>query len=114
LVFSPVLIIFIVVLAYYYKEFLDETIANDVKEVETKYARNNIYWANLLLSDLLIKIKLIVEEQSKHFQLAEKNLNLSELKENRKIKDVYSIFDTHDYNDELKKRLIMLFMVCWS
>ena len=99
MVFSPVLIIFIVVLAYYYKEFLDETIANDVKEVETKYARNNIYWANLLLSDLLIKIKLIVEEQLSHIQLAGKNLNLSKLEENRKIKDVYSISDTPDNND---------------
>ena len=108
------IIISTVILFYYSKGFLDETSANIVYNVETKYARNNIYWANLLLSDLLIKIKLIVEEQSKHFQLAEKNLNLSELKENRKIKDVYSIFDTHDYNDELKKRLIMLFMVCWS
>ena len=70
-----------------------------MKEVETKCARNNTYYANLLLSDLLIKIKLIVEEQLSHIQLAGKNLNLSKLEENRKIKDVYSISDTPDNND---------------
>ena len=103
-IFTSIIIV-IVVLAYYSKGFLDETTANDVKEVETKYARNNIYSANLLLSDLLIKIKLVVEEQLSYFQLAEKNLNLSEPIENRKIKDVYSVFETPENNNELKDRL---------
>ena len=103
-IFTSIIIV-IVVLAYYSKGFLDETTANDVKEVETKYARNNIYSANLLLSDLLIKIKLVVEEQLSYFQLAEKNLNVSEPIENRKIKDVYSVFETPENNNELKERL---------
>ena len=99
------IIIVIVVLAYYSKGFLDETTANDVHEVETKYARNNIYSANLLISDLLIKIKLVIEEQLSYFQLAEKTLNLSEPFENRIIKDVYSAYDTPDNNEDLKKRI---------
>ena len=103
--FLSSIIIVIAVLAYYSKGFLDETTANDVYKVETKYARNNIYSANLLLSDLLIKIKLVIEEQLSHFQLAEKALNISEPIENRKIKDIYKVTETPDNNEELKKRI---------
>ena len=98
------IIIVIVILSHYSKGYLDKPTAKDVHEVETKYARNNIYSANLLLSDLLIKVKLVIEEQLSYFELAEKALNLSEPIDNRKIKDVYNVWDTPDNNKELKNR----------
>ena len=85
------IIISTVILFYYSKGFLDETSANIVYKVETKYARNNIYSANVLLSDLILKVKSVLEEQLSYLEYAEKTLNLSESIENRKIKDVYSV-----------------------
>ena len=102
------LIIVITILSYYSKGFLDETTAKDVYEVETKYAKNYIYSANILLSDCLLKVKMIMDKQLSFFQLAEKALNLSEPLEKRIIKDVYNVFETPENNIELKKGLIML------
>ena len=99
------IIIVIVILSYYSKGYLDKTTANDVYKVETKYARNNIYSASILLTDLLLKVKLVVEEQLSLFQFIEKSLNLSENNKNRKLKDIYNVWDTPENNEELKKRL---------
>ena len=99
------IIISTIFLFYYSKSILDETTANNVYEVETKYARNNIYKANILLSDLILKVKSVLEEQLSYLEYAEKTLNLSESIENRKIKDVYSVWETPENNEELRKRI---------
>ena len=99
------IIIVIIIISYYSKGYLDKTTANDVHEVETKYAKNNIYIANVLLSDLILKVKLVMEEQIFYLQYAEKALNLSEHFKNRKIKDVYNIWETPEINEKLRKRL---------
>ena len=102
------IIIAIVILSFFSKGYLDKTTANDVYKVETKYAKNNIYSASILLTDLLLKVKLVVEEQLSLFEFIEKSLNLSENNTNRKIKDIYNVWDTPKNNEELKKDWIML------
>ena len=99
------IIMVILVLSNYTKGFLDKRTAAAAEDLETKYARNNIYSANILISNILLKAQQAVEEQLSYFQFAEKNLNLSEPIEKRKIRDVYNVFDTPDNNTELKKRL---------
>ena len=102
---SSSIVIVIVMLAFYSKGFLDERTARDVNAVERKYANNYIYSANVLLSEFLLKVKLVMDQQLSYFQLAEKALNLSEPIEKRKIKDVYSVYETPENNEELKNRL---------
>ena len=97
--------IVITILSHYSKGYLDERTAGDVYEVETTYAKNNIYSANLLLSEFLLKIQVVLEEQLSLFQFAEKNLNVSEPKETRVIKDVYSAFEDAENNTVLQERL---------
>ena len=107
------IIISTIFLFYYSKSILDETTANGVYEVEINYARNSIYSTNFLLSDLISKIKLVLEKQLSLFKLAEKSLNLSESIKNRKIKDVYSVWETPKKNENLKKKIkLCIIMVC--
>ena len=75
------IIIVITLLSYYSNDYLDETTAEGVYQAETKYSRNSIYSANLLLSDLLIKVKLVIDEQLSYFKIAANSLNLSESRE---------------------------------
>ena len=98
------IIIVIVILSSYTKGFLDERTANDVYDVETTYARNNIYSANILLSDFLLKIKVVLEEQLSLFEFAENHLNLSEPTE-RNITDAFSAFDNPENNTLLQQRM---------
>ena len=99
------IIMVVLVLSHYTKGFLDERTAVAAEDLETKYARNNIYSVNILIYNLILKAQQAIEEQLSYFQFAEKNLNLSEPIEKRKIRDVYNVFETPDSNSELKKRL---------
>ena len=95
------IIIVITLLSYYSNDYLDETTAEGVYQAETKYSRNSIYSANLLLSDLLIKVKLVIDEQLSYFKIAANSLNLTEPRE---IKDVYNVIQTPENNNNLKER----------
>ena len=95
------IIIVIALFSYYSNGFLDKTASECVYQTEIKYSRNNIYSANLLLSDLLIKDKLVIDEQISYFKIAEKSLNLSEPRE---IRDVYNVIQTPENNYNLSKR----------
>ena len=95
------IIIVITLLSYYSNDYLDETTAEGVYQAETTYSRNSIYSANLLLSDLLIKVKLVIDEQLSYFKIAANSLNLFEPRE---IKDVYNVIQTPENNNNLKER----------
>jgi hypothetical protein len=70
--------------------------------METKYSKNNIYSANLLLSDLFLKIKLILDQQISYLKIAENAINLTEPRE---IRDIYNVLQTPDNNVNLSKRM---------
>ena len=96
------IIIVITILSYYLNRYLDEATAEGVFELETKYSKNSIYSANLLLSDLLLKLKLSLDEQISYLKIAENAINLTEPRE---IKDVYNVLQTPDNNVNLSKRM---------
>ena len=88
--------IFIVVfiITYYSRGFLDERTAKAVYDTEKKFARDNIYSANIILTNFFLKIQLILEEQLSLFDLASKMLNASSnYNEPKEVKDVHSIFE---------------------
>ena len=96
------IIIVATILSYYSTGYLDPRTASDIYKVETKFAENNIYSANLILTNTLLKIQLVLQEQLNYFNLAIDAVNNDN--DNKEIKDVYSVF--HDKNDEtLQKRM---------
>ena len=96
------IIIVITILSYYLNRYLDEATAEGVFEIETKYSKNSIYSANLLLSDLLLKLKLSLDEQISYLKIAENAINLTEPRE---IRDIYNVLQTPDNNVNLSKRM---------
>ena len=96
------IIIVIAILSYYFNGYLDEATAEGVFEIETKYSKNSIYSANLLLSDLLLKLKLSLDEQISYLKIAENAINLTEPRE---IRDIYNVLQTPDNNINLSKRM---------
>ena len=86
--------IVIFIITYYSQGFLDERTAKAVYDTEKKFARDNIYSANIILTNFFLKIQLILEEQLSLFDLASKMLNASSnYNEPKEVKDVHSIFE---------------------
>ena len=95
------IIIVAIILSHYSTGYLDIRTSSDIYKLETNFARNNIYSANILLTNLLTKIQFVLQEQLNYFNLIANDLNNNSSKYNnneKEIKDVYSVF--HDPNEE--------------
>ena len=88
------IILVVTIITYFSRGFLDENTAKVVYETEKKFARNNIYSANIILTNFLLKIQLILNEQLSFFELAVNSLNTSSDNfDNSSISDVHSVFE---------------------
>ena len=97
--------IVITILFHYSKGFLDERTASEVYKVETNFANNNIYSVNILITNLLLKIQIAIQEQLSYFKLIEKNIDISSnLSDKKEIKDIYSVFED-PYSEKIQKRM---------
>ena len=99
------IVIVITILFHYSKGFLDERTASEVYKVETNFANNNIYSVNILITNLLLKIQIAIQEQLSYFKLIEKNIDISSnLSDKKEIKDIYSVFED-SYSEKIQKRM---------
>ena len=62
------IIIVAVILAIYSNNYLDKKSAQDIYELEKKYATININSINILLSNFLIKVQIGLQEQLTFYQ----------------------------------------------
>ena len=62
-VISLSLILVSVILFYYSNNYLDEQTSHDIFEMELKYAKSNINSMNVLLSNLVLKMQIVLKEE---------------------------------------------------
>ena len=83
-----------VILAIYSNNYLDKKSAQDIYELEKKYATININSINILLSNFLIKVQIGLQEQLTFYQkIASKITDRSKSKIG---KDVYNVVNLED------------------
>ena len=84
----------IIIISHFSKGYLDERTGNLTYDLETKYAQINIYSANVIITNIFLKIQLVLQEQLNFFELASKTFNSStDLNKEKEIKDVHSIYE---------------------
>ena len=100
-------------LFYYSNGFLDKKTASNIYNIEKKYATVNINSINILLSNLLLKVQVGLQEQITFYQNIASNIT-DENKENNTINDyvfnVKYLLDNHMENSEKVEYLSLWFL----
>ena len=84
------LIIVITILVYFSSEYLDEKTAEEVNFLEKRYAKSNLNSMNILLTNLILKLQVVLQEQATLYQDIAKSLVNSTFDLNLSASDVYN------------------------
>ena len=86
------IIIVITILFYFSDNFLDERTASEVFHLEDRYAKSKINSMNILLTNLVVKLQVVLQEQVTLYQDIAKTLdNVDDL--NLDDIDVYNVYE---------------------
>ena len=102
-IFFSILIVF-TVLFYYSKNYLDKKSAQDIYNIEKKYSTININSINILLSNVLLKAQVGLQEQITFYQNLGSNLTYEKKLENMINDCVQNIQDLISKKVELSYR----------
>ena len=98
------------ILLYYSKDFLDKNTSANVYFLEKKFAESNINIMNVLLSNLILKLQVSLQEQITFYEnTAKEIMNIPTEYLNFKNKEVYNLHELRNFMNssysEFKKRL---------
>ena len=103
------IVIVAIILSYYSNDYLDKKTAEDIFNLEKKYATVNINSINILLSNTLLKIQVGLHEQLTFYQnIASK---ITDRSKSLIGKDIYNIIDIENKMVENRKKYASVWFV---
>ena len=116
-VISLSLILVSVILFYYSNNYLDEQTSHDIFEMELKYAKSNINSMNVLLSNLVLKMQIVLKEELTLYLNIANETSIMEEELNFTDSDIYNPFEViellnkNDWNFMKKKDFVSFWFV---
>ena len=103
------LIIVTSILLYFSDDYIDERTASDVITIEKRNAKANLNSMNILLSNLILKLQIAIQEQATLYQIIAKDIANLEFNFSFNKTDVYNPYELQELvnstDKEIKKRL---------
>ena len=92
------IIIVMMILIYFSQDFIDESRANEVIEIEKRYAKANINSINILLYNMMLKLQVNIQQIITSYQNIAKSIS--------KSSDVLNLTDIESHNAyEFKEKM---------
>ena len=85
------IIIVFVILFYYSNDYLDKKSAEDIYTIEKQYAAVNINSINVILSNVLLKVQVGMQEQISFYEIIASKLTPEAKLENRITEDMNNV-----------------------